>query len=76
MMSTPREYVLLVISYTLGAVSSDSSINIIKTNPLSISGTTGVQQRRDDDVCGSGPRLHPEQEDQECSVGSVQFHFR
>ncbi len=73
-MSTPREYVLLDISHTLGAVSSDSSINI-KNNPLSISGTTGVQQGRVDDVCGSGPRLHPEQEDQECSVGSVQFHF-
>lgn len=75
-MTTPREYVLLAISHTLVAVSSDSSINNIKNSPLSISGTTGVPQGRVDDGCGSGPRLHPEQEDQECSVGSVQFHFR
>lgn len=76
MRSTPREYVLLATAHALVSVSSDSSTNIIKNNPLSISGTAGIPQGRVDDGCGSGPRLHPEQEDQECSVSSVQFHFR
>lgn len=37
-------------------------------------GQTEVSQLRPHDWCGSRPRLHSEQKDQKCTVGTVQLH--